>query len=357
MSTYIIAEAGVNHNGSLEMAKALAKVAKEAGANAVKYQTFRAENLVTIDAKQADYQIDNLGAATSQYEMLKQLELSFDEFRQLQAYCKSIHIEFLSTAFDVESLHFLVEDLQIQTLKVPSGELTNYPLLVEMAAYRLPLIISTGMATIEEIDEALSFIAYRLCHEEMTADIEVIQTFYETEEAKRALEQYVTLLHCTTAYPTPIDDVNLLSIDAMATHFQLPIGFSDHSEGILASIGAIAKGATVVEKHFTLSKALEGPDHVASLGPEELKQLIHHIRVMERLLGKKIKSPTPEELMNKEAARKSLVAKKTIQQGDRFTEQNVTVKRPGTGMEPKQYWQLLGKHATKTYEKDELLNE
>lgn len=357
MSTYIIAEAGVNHNGSLEMAKALAKVAKEAGADAVKYQTFRAENLVTINAKQADYQVDNLGAATSQYEMLKRLELSFDEFRQLQAYCNSIQIEFLSTAFDVESLHFLVEDLQVQTLKVPSGELTNYPLLVEMAAYRLPLIISTGMAMLGEIEEALSFIAYRLCHEEMTANIEVIQAFYKTEEAKRALAQYVTLLHCTTSYPTPIADVNLLSIDAMATHFQLPIGFSDHSEGILASIGAVAKGATVIEKHFTLSQALEGPDHVASLEPEELKQLVHHIRVMERLLGKRAKSPTQVELTNKGAARKSLVAKKAIQQGERFTDQNVAVKRPGTGMEPKQYWKLLGKYATKTYEKDELLNE
>ncbi|WP_312504886.1 N-acetylneuraminate synthase [Lysinibacillus sp.] len=355
--TYIIAEAGVNHNGSLKMAKELVKVAKEAGADAVKFQTFKAENLVTKQAKQAEYQVENLGEATSQLVMLKKLELTYEEFVELQVFCQIEQIEFLSTPFDFESVDFLIDKLSIETVKIPSGELTNAPFIHYMATKRKPIILSTGMATIEEIHEALAFIAYGLVKPLETVTVESVQEFYGTKEAKQVLQQYVTLLHCTTQYPAPASSINLSAMEEMNRIFRLPIGLSDHSEGIHIPITAVSMGATVIEKHFTLDKALEGPDHIASLNPDELKAMIFGIREIEQALGDGIKKPTFTELQNRIPVRKSLVAKKAIRLGEVFSPSNLTVKRPGNGVEPSKYWSYIGKVASKSYEEDELIDE
>ncbi len=355
--TYIIAEAGVNHNGSLKMAKELVIVAKEAGADAVKFQTFKAENLVTKQAQQAAYQVENLKEATSQFAMLKKLELTYEEFIELQSFCQTEQIEFLSTPFDFESVDFLLDEIKIATAKIPSGELTNAPFIHYIATKQKPIILSTGMATVEEIHEALAFISYGLVKSKEPVTIERVNNFYATEEAKAALKKYVTLLHCTTQYPAPMDSINLKAMLEMKKVFQLPIGLSDHSEGIHIPLAAVGMGATVIEKHFTLDKTLEGPDHVASLNPDELKSMIIGIREVEQALGDGIKSPTPIELQNRIPARKSLVAKNPIQAGEVFSVSNLTVKRPGDGIQPSKYWSFIGKIASKSYEEDELIDE
>ncbi|MER2190107.1 MAG: N-acetylneuraminate synthase [Solibacillus sp.] len=352
--TYIIAEAGVNHNGSFNMAKQLVDVAKEAGADAVKFQTFKAENLVTKTAKQADYQVENLKESTSQFDMLKKLELTFEEFTALQQYCVEKGIEFLSTPFDYESVDFLFDELHIQTAKIPSGELTNAPFIYAIAKKKKPIILSTGMATLEDIHEALSYIAFGLAGK---ADLEQVATFYETAEAKVLLKQYVTILHCTTEYPAPFETINLRAMVTLKQEFQVSVGFSDHSSGIAVPTAAVALGATVIEKHFTLDKTLEGPDHLASLEPAELKQMVEQIRQVEKSLGTGVKEPSAVELKNRIPARKSLVASSAIQKGELFTADNVTIKRPGNGLAPSKYWAYLGKRAEKSYERDELINE
>ena len=354
MTTYIIAEAGVNHNGSFEMAKQLVDVAKEAGADAVKFQTFKAENIVTKDAKQADYQVENLKESTSQFEMLKKLELSFEEFFALQKYCDNKGIEFLSTPFDYESVDFLFDDLHIKTAKIPSGELTNAPFIYEIAKKKKQIIVSTGMATVEDIHEALSYIAFGLAN---LTNMEQVKEFYITREAKQLLQQYVTVLHCTTEYPASFDTINLNAMATLKREFNVRIGLSDHSSGIAIPIAAVALGATIIEKHFTLDKTLEGPDHIASLEPKELKQMIEQIRQIEVALGDGIKRPSEVELKNRVPARKSLVASKGIKKGDIFTKENLTVKRPGNGLDPSKYWVYLGKQAQKSYEQDELIDE
>ncbi|MEC1178877.1 N-acetylneuraminate synthase [Metasolibacillus meyeri] len=355
--TYIIAEAGVNHNGSLEMAKKLVMVAKEAGADAVKFQTFKAETLVTKQAKQADYQVDNLGEATSQFAMLKKLELSYKEFEELQAFCYTENIEFLSTPFDFESVDFLLDDLHIAKIKIPSGDLTNAPFIHYIATKQKPMILSTGMATVEEIHESLAFISYGLAKPLENVTVDLVKQFYQTEQAKKVLQQYVTLLHCTTQYPTPPTSINLYAMNEIKRTFQLPVGFSDHSEGIHIPIAAVGMGATIIEKHFTLDKTLEGPDHIASLNPMELKQMVKGIREVEQALGNGIKQPTAEEFKNRIPARKSIVAKKPIKVGEIFSVNNITVKRPGNGISPSEYWSYIGKIALKSYNEDELINE
>lgn len=355
--TYIIAEAGVNHNGSLEMAKELVMVAKKAGADAVKFQTFKAENLVTKKAQQAAYQVENLGEASSQFTMLKKLELTYEEFIELQSFCELEQIEFLSTPFDFESVDFLLDKIAIATAKIPSGELTNAPFIHYIATKQRPIILSTGMATIEEIHEALAFISYGLAKSNEPVTIERVNQFYVTEEAKAVLKKYVTLLHCTTQYPAPMDSINLKAMIEMGRIFQLPIGLSDHSEGINIPLVAVGMGATVIEKHFTLDKTLEGPDHLASLNPDELMAMIKGIREVEQALGDGIKKPTSIELQNRIPARKSLVAKKNIQAGEVLSISNLTVKRPGDGLQPSNYWSLIGKMASKSYEEDELIDE
>lgn len=354
---YIIAEAGVNHNGSLQMAKELVKVAKEVGADAVKFQTFKAENLVTKNAKQAEYQIDNLGETTSQLAMLKKLELSYEEFIDLQSFCQTKQITFLSTPFDFESVDFLLDELKMGIVKIPSGELTNAPFIHYIATKRRAMIVSTGMATIQEIHEALAFIAYGLAKPLETVEVEKVHQFYQTLESKEVLQKYVTILHCTTQYPAPAESINLNTLSEMKQIFQLPVGLSDHSEGIHIPIAAVGMGATVIEKHFTLNKKLEGPDHVASLNPEELETMIAGIREIEEALGDGIKKPTQIELQNRVPARKSLVAKRSIREGEVFSASNLTVKRPGNGIEPSKYWFYIGKVASKSYEEDELIDE
>lgn len=355
--TFIIAEAGVNHNGSLEIAKKLVDVAKMAGADAVKFQTFKTENLVTKTAQQANYQIENLGEATSQFEMLKQLELSFDEFAQLQEYCKTQNIEFLSTPFDFESVDFLFDDLKISIAKIPSGELTNLPLIHYIATKQKPIILSTGMATIDEIHEALAFIAFGFANPKDFVSLERVNEFYKTQEAKNILKTYVTILHCTTEYPAPFETINLKAMEQMEKEFELPVGLSDHSKGISVPIAATALGARVIEKHFTLDRTMEGPDHLASLEPDELKEMVKSIREVELALGTGKKEPSFIELENRKAARKSLVAKKSIKAGEVFNEGNLTIKRPGSGIPSKYYWSYIGKVSKKSYEKDDLIDE
>ena len=355
--TYIIAEAGVNHNGSLKMAKELVKVAKDAGADAIKFQTFKAENLVTKHAKQAYYQVENLGEATSQFAMLKKLELTYDEFVELQLFCQIEQIEFLSTPFDFESVDFLLDKLAIATVKISSGELTNTPFIHYIATKGSPIILSTGMSTIQEIHEALAVIAYGLAMPQEPVLLERVHAFYRTEEAEKVLRKYVTLLHCTTQYPAPMDSINLKAMNEMKKIFQLPVGLSDHSEGINIPIAAVSMGAMVIEKHFTLDKTLPGPDHNASLNPSELKTMIKGIRDVELALGNGIKKPTDIEIQNRMPARKSLVAKIPIKAGEVFTKDNLTVKRPGLGIEPFKFWSYIGQTASKSYEEDALIDE
>lgn len=355
--TYIIAEAGVNHNGSLEMAKHLVDVAKQANADAVKFQTFKAENLVTRTAKQAAYQVDNLGEETSQFEMLKKLELSYEAFIELKNYCDSKHIEFLSTPFDFESVDFLLNDIGMSKVKVPSGELVNSPFIHYIATKGKPMILSTGMATIDDIHEALSFIAYGLAFHDKPVELNQVNAFYQTEEAKLLLNKYVTLLHCTSEYPAPLETINLSAMNEMKKEFQLPIGFSDHSEGIAVPIAAVAIGAVVIEKHFTLDRNLSGPDHLASLEPKALEEMAAGIRAVEQSLGTGEKIPTQVELENRKVARKSIVAKVPIVVGEKITADHLAIKRPGNGMPPISYWSLVGKIAGKSYELDELIDE
>ncbi|MGG0655033.1 N-acetylneuraminate synthase [Rummeliibacillus pycnus] len=355
--TYIIAEAGVNHNGSFYLAKKLVDAAKKAKADAVKFQTFKAENLVTKTAKQAEYQIENLGESSSQFEMLKSLELTYQEFADLKQYCDDLDIEFLSTPFDYESVDFLIDTLGLETMKIPSGELTNSPFIHYIATKRPKIIISTGMANIEEIHTALRFIAYGLAFPSEPVDIHEVHKFYSSHEAKAILKKYITILHCTTEYPAPFETVNLKAMNHLKEETGLQIGFSDHSKGISVPIAAVALGATVIEKHFTLDRTMEGPDHIASLEPFELTEMIKSIRDVELSLGTGVKKPADVELKNKQAARKSLVATSNITKGEIFTAKNLDVKRPGDGMSPDSYWSLLGKKSSKNYEQDELIDE
>jgi len=335
----------------------LVDAAHQAGANIVKFQTFKAKNLVTKDAQQAEYQITNSGKKESQYSMPKRLELSYETHHKLVKYCNELGIEFLSTAFESESLSFLVHDLGLKRLKLPSGEITNAPLVLEHARTGCDLIVSTGMATLSEIEQALSVIAFGYVNPVGNPTDKALQAAYYSEQGKQLLKDKVTLLHCTTEYPAPFNDINLNAMDAMRDVFKLKVGYSDHSAGIVVPIAAAAKEAVLIEKHFTVDKALPGPDHKASLDPIELKEMIDGIRKIERVLGDGIKEPQPSELKNKAIARKSLVAAQAIQQGEIFTEKHISVKRPGNGMLPINFWKLLDTPASKNYSVGELLDE
>ncbi|MNC24764.1 N,N'-diacetyllegionaminic acid synthase [compost metagenome] len=347
----------MNHNGSLELAFSLVDAAVQAGVDAVKFQTFKTENLVTKKAKQAEYQAENIGKETSQFAMLKELELSFDEFIQLKEYCDQKKIEFLSTPFDRESVDFLADELGIRTLKIPSGELTNAPFIHYIATKRKPIILSTGMADVADVTEAMSFIAHGLAFPTNEVEIEAVREFYHTPEAKKWLKDYVTILHCTTEYPTPYPNINLMAMEQLKNDFHVNIGLSDHSEGIYAAVAAVARGAGIIEKHFTTSRLLPGPDHRASLEPNELTEMVQAIRIVELSLGNGMKKPTFQEQKNQLVARKSLIAAKPISIGEIFTEENLTIKRPGSGMAPSKYWSLIGTRATKSYEEDGLIDE
>lgn len=353
----IIAEAGVNHNGCIELAIKLIDAAHAAGADIVKFQTFKAKNLVTKDALQADYQIRNTGITESQLSMLSRLELDHETHYTLMNYCKKIGIEFLSTAFDQESLDFLVNDLRLSTLKIPSGELTNAPFVLQHARTGCDLILSTGLANLAEVEAALSVIAFGLTQPiETQPNQEAFALAYADKAGQTALKEKVTLLHCTAEYPAPLNEINLRSMLTLANSFGLRIGYSDHTVGITVPVAATALGAKLIEKHFTLDKSLPGPDHKASIDPDELKSMVRAIRDTELVLGTSIKSPQPSEFKNKAIARKSLVAAKAIQAGDVFTEENLTTKRPGSGLSPYLYWSLLGKVTQRDYAEGELIN-
>ncbi len=355
----IVAEAGVNHNGNIDKAFQLVDVAAGAGADAVKFQTFKTENIVTRNAEKAKYQKESTGSDESQFCMLKQLELSWEAHYDLKKYCKEKGIEFLSTPFDSESLAFLVNDLGLKVLKIPSGEITNGPLLLEFAQTRCELIVSTGMATIEEIEEALSVIAFGLKYGADPQEKPSRHSFkkiFSSSNAKKLLRDKVTLLHCTTQYPAPVNEINLNAIPLLNKVFGLKVGFSDHSEGTAVPIAAAAIGAVLIEKHFTLDKTSAGPDHKASLDPEELGEMVSSIRKVEKALGEQTKQPMPSEIGNRKIARKSLVTATDIKKGDLFTKSNLTIKRPGTGRSPMEYWDLLGTRSQKDYSADEVLS-
>ena len=330
--TIIIAEAGVNHNGSIELAKQLVDRAVEAGVDYIKFQTFKASKLVTKAAKQAEYQQKNIGKKSdSQYQMLKKLELSPEDHKTLIAYCKEKGIKFFSTAFDFDSIEYL-HSLNLGLWKIPSGEVTNYPFLKRIAAYDEKTILSTGMCDMTDVRAA-------------------IEALYKNGLSKKNL----ILLHCNTEYPTPFEDVNLNAMDALRNEFGVEVGYSDHTKGIEVPIAAVALGATVIEKHFTLDRNMPGPDHKASLEPDELKAMVSAIRNIERALGSTEKKVTDSERKNIAIARKSIVAAKDIKKGEVLTEENITVKRPGTGISPMRWEEIIGTKAIRDFEEDEII--
>ena len=329
--TLIIAEAGVNHNGDIDTALRMVEVAAQSGADCVKFQTFSADRLVTKNAGKADYQKCEDGAAESQYEMLRRYELSVAMHEQILAHCAKHEISFLSTGFDEASVDFLV-GLGVEWLKVPSGEVTNLPYLEHVGKQGLPVILSTGMATLGEVNAAMDVL---------------LRVGMRREN--------ITVLHCTTEYPTPMQDVNLRAMLTMAEELGVKVGYSDHTMGIEVSVAAVAMGATVIEKHFTLDRALAGPDHRASLEPDELSEMVTAIRNVESALGNGNKVPAPNELTNRDVARKSIVAAREIKAGEIFDTENIAVKRPGTGVSPMQWYEVLGRTASKSYRKDELI--
>lgn len=350
--TYIIAEAGVNHNGSLAIAKKLVEVAAEAGADAVKFQTFKADKLVSRMAPKAEYQTRTTDACESQHEMIRKLELDEHAHETLIDHCKVCGIEFLSTPFDLESLDLLSGRFDLSCIKVPSGDITNAPLLLKIAQTGKPVILSTGMSTLGEIEDALGVLASGYLNNREPS-IAAFHEAYCSAEGQAILQDKVTLLHCTTEYPAPLEDVNLKVMDTLMNAFDLPIGYSDHTEGITVPIAAVARGAVVIEKHFTIDRTLPGPDHKASLEPTELKQMVSAIRVVEQALGTGRKHPAPSELKNMSIARKSLVAAAAISVGEPFTADNVAVKRPGNGLSPMRYWELLDRKSGRNFSADE----
>lgn len=357
MPVYIIAEAGVNHNGSLELARKLVEFAAEAGADAVKFQTFRAEKLASVSAQKAVYQKETTDAGESQVDMLRKMELPLDAYPELIALCKEKGIDFLSTPFETDSLRFLVEECHISKIKIPSGEITNGPFLLEIARTGLPVILSTGMSTLGEVESALSVLAYGYLHDdEPNGSGDFVRAYGEAQK-RGIFREKVSLLHCTTEYPAPFDEVNLAAMDAMKRVFGLPVGYSDHTEGIAIPLAAAARGAVIIEKHFTLDKTLPGPDHKASLAPDELAEMVRGIRQIENVIGNGCKGPTAREWANLAVVRKSLVAKRAIREGEVFSADNLAVKRPASGMSPMRYWELLGKRAIRNYEADELIQE
>ena len=331
MSVFIIAEAGVNHNGSVELAKQLIDVAFEAGADAVKFQTFKAENIASKNAPKAEYQKQTTDVSESQFDMLKKLELDVETHKELITYCKQKDIIFLSTPFDHESIDLLC-DLGLQIFKIPSGEITNLPYLKHIGSLSEQVILSTGMSTLEEVGDALNVLTNA-----------------------GTLKENITVLHANTMYPTPMEDVNLNAMLTIQKEFGLAVGYSDHTLGIEVDIAAVVMGASIIEKHFTLDKTMDGPDHEASLEPEELKEMVASIRNIEKALGSSEKKPSPSESSNIKVVRKSIIANQNIKKGDLLTDKNIAVKRPGGGISPMQWDEIIGAAASKDYNADELI--
>lgn len=331
MKPIIIAEAGVNHNGSLETALKLVDAAALSGADYVKFQAFKSDKIVTGDGKTADYQKDNT-RAVSQLEMLRRLELPYEDFSIIANRCRQNGIGFLSTPFDLESIDFLAS-LDMDFMKVPSGEITNLPYLRKISRLRMPIILSTGMSTLADVEGAL-------------------QVLYDGGVSRND----ITVLHCNTQYPTPYSDVNLKAMTTMREAFGVNVGYSDHTPGIVVPMAAVALGASVIEKHFTLDKSMEGPDHIASLDPDELAEMVRGIRHVSMALGSPMKKVTPSEKKNMTAARKSIVAAADIKKGETFTENNLTVKRPGNGISPMHWDRIVGRTALRSYHADDLID-
>ena len=360
IKTYVIAEAGVNHNGDLDMAFKLVEKAAEVGADAIKFQTYKAEKLVTKEATKAEYQSKATGSDDTQLQMLKDLELKYEDHFKLIDHCRQRNIDFLSTAFDIDSLKFLSNDLGLGTLKIPSGELTNIPILIEFAKTGCEIIISSGMSDTDEIRDALGALSFGFLQrneEKLQPSRNIFTEILRKNESQQYLSQKVTLLHCLTEYPAPIDEINLNAIQKLRDIFNIRVGYSDHTEGILASLIAVSHGATIIEKHLTLDKNLPGPDHKASLEPEEFKLLINQIRLTEKMMGDGKKRLMPSEVKNVENARKSIIASSKINKGETFTHENLSVKRPGSGISPIYYWDLLGMKAERDYETDDLIEQ
>ncbi len=351
--TFIIAEAGVNHNGSLQRALDLVDAAAAAGADAVKFQTFSAARLATRSAAKAAYQAQRTGEG-GQYEMLKALELAPADFAALAERGAAQNIEFMSTPFDEESLALLV-GLGVRRIKIGSGDATNAPLLLAAARTGLPVVLSTGMCTLVEVRQALGVLAFGYLGLERPGRA-AFREALGREDGQEALRAKVTLLHCTTSYPTPPEAVNLLAMDTLAGTFGLATGYSDHTQGITVAVAAAARGAVMVEKHFTLDRALPGPDHAASLEPGELADLVAAVRLVDAALGEPGKAPARAELGNLAVARKSLVAARSVARGEALTVRNMAIKRPGSGLSPFLFWELQGRPASRGYAPDELLD-
>ena len=331
MSVFIIAEAGVNHNGSVELAKQLIDVASNSGADAVKFQTFKAENLVAKDTQKAEYQKQTTDASESQFDMIKKLELDVEAHKELIAYCQEKDIMFLSTPFDHESID-LLSDLGLKIFKIASGEITNLPYLRHIGSLGKKVVLSTGMSNLKEVGDALNILINA-----------------------GTSKDNITVLHANTMYPTPMEDVNLNAMLTIQKEFDVAVGYSDHTLGIEVDIAAVAMGASCIEKHFTLDKTMEGPDHKASLEPKELKELVSSIRNIEKAFGSSEKKPSPSESVNIDISRKSIVAKIDIKKDEKFTDKNITTKRPGNGISPMKWDEIVGSIAQKDYKDDELI--
>ncbi|MBV6285944.1 N-acetylneuraminate synthase [Pseudomonas sp. MAFF 301350] len=349
---YIIAEAGVNHNGQRDLAFELVELAASAGADAVKFQTFDARKLASATAPKALYQQKTTDAAESQLAMLQKLELPRAWHADLQAHAKAKGIEFISTAFDGDSLDFLCT-LGIPFFKIPSGELTNGPLLWQFARTGKPLILSTGMATLSEVEQGLAIIAHALANDQEPVDLDQVWRCWSDAQARARLLGHVTLLHCTSQYPTPLTEVNLRAMDTLQQAFGLEVGYSDHTQGLLIPVAAVARGARVIEKHFTLDRSMPGPDHKASLEPAELAEMVAQIRALEQALGLPAKSPQPSEWDTRKAARQQVVVTRDIAVGERFSRADLATARCGAGLPATALWGLVGEVAARAYQAGE----
>jgi N-acetylneuraminate synthase len=350
---YVIAEAGVNHNGSLARARDLVSAAAAAGADAVKFQTFDAKKLARATAPKAEYQRQTTDQAESQLTMLSKLELPREWHAELQEQARTLGVQFLSTAFDPDSLEFLA-GLQMPFFKVPSGELTNGPLLWRFARLGKPLVVSTGMATLSEVEQALAVIAHAFNAEHEPAHLDEVWQGWSRSEWRQSLHGRVTLLHCTSQYPTPMEEVNLRAMDTLAGAFGLPVGYSDHTQGILVPVAAVARGAVLIEKHFTLDRTLPGPDHLASLEPHELAQMIRDVRALAIALGDSAKSPQASEWKTRQAARQQVVLARSVERGEILAREDLATSRSGGGLPASSLWELVGQPANRDYAEGDL---
>ena len=365
---FIIAEAGVNHNGSIAVAKRLVKAAALAGADAVKFQAFRADRLATRQVPKAEYQKKTTGNSQSQWQMLKLLELGEAAHIRLKKYTEALGIEFLSSPFDLKSADMLIKKIGVKKIKVPSGEITNAPLLLKLASSGLPMIVSTGMSTMKEIEEALGVLAFGYTRRKPDKlSCASFRKAFKSSRGKNAIRKKITLLQCTTQYPAPSELAHLRVMRVFGKRFGVSVGYSDHTKGIAASLVAVALGASVIEKHLTLDQTMEGPDHKASLKPDRFREMVEKIRrqedllsevgknEMRRLLGRPKKSVSPIEKKNRQVARKSIISSKLIRAGELFSEKNLDTKRSGQGISPMRYWDVLGKTAVKNFTPGEMI--